>query len=55
MVRELNISLITGIIVGNLPIWQWDTRTGCVIGIFAELVSTGHAGKTCRINVIIWK
>ena len=28
MVRDLNISLITGIIGGNLPIWQWDTRTG---------------------------
>ena len=46
MVRELNISLITGIIVGNLPIWQWDTRTGCVIGIFTI------AGIVC--GIILW-
>ena len=34
MARELNISLIIGIVVAILPVWQWDTRTGCVIGIF---------------------
>ena len=46
MARELNISLIIGIIVGNLPIWQWDTRTGCVIGIFTI------AGIVC--GIILW-
>lgn len=46
MVREFNISLIIGIIVGNLPIWQWDTRIGCVIGIFTI------AGIVC--GTILW-
>jgi len=63
MVRELNISLITGIIVGNLPIWQWDTRTGCVIGIFTItgivcgiilwLEEEPHSGN-CKGSVIKW-
>ena len=34
MARELNISLVIGIIVANLPIWQWDTRAGFLVGTF---------------------
>lgn len=26
MERDLNISLITGILLANLPVWQWESR-----------------------------
>ena len=26
MERDLNISLIAGIILTNLPVWQWESR-----------------------------
>lgn len=35
MARELNISLITGIIVAILPVWQWDSKMDFLIGVFA--------------------
>ena len=34
MARELNISLIIGIIVAILPIWQWDSRIELLISVF---------------------
>lgn len=34
MARELNISLIIGIVAANLPIWQWDTKIELLTGIF---------------------
>ena len=46
MVRVLIIALIAVIIVGKLPIWQWVTRTGCVVGIFTI------AGIVC--GIILW-
>ena len=34
MARELNISLIAGIIVAILPVWQWDSGIEFLIGVF---------------------
>ena len=34
MARELNISLIIGIIVAILPIWQWDSGIEILISVF---------------------
>lgn len=34
MARELNISLIIGIAVAILPVWQWDTGIELLIGVF---------------------
>ena len=34
MARELNISLIIGIIVAILPIWQWDSEIELLISVF---------------------
>lgn len=34
MARELNISLIIGIIVAILPIWQWASRIELLISVF---------------------
>ena len=34
MARELNISLIIGIIVAILPIWQWDSGIELLISAF---------------------
>ena len=34
MARELNISLIIGIVVAILPVWQWASRIELLIGAF---------------------
>lgn len=34
MARELNISLIIGIVVAILPVWQWDSRIELLISVF---------------------
>lgn len=34
MARELNISLIIGIILAILPVWQWDSGIEFLIGVF---------------------
>ena len=34
MARELNISLIIGIIVAILPVWQWASRIELLISVF---------------------
>ena len=34
MARELNISLIIGIVVATLPVWQWDSRIEILISVF---------------------
>lgn len=46
MARELNISLIIGIIVAILPIWRWDSRIELLISVF---VITGIA-----FGIILW-
>ena len=46
MARELNISLIIGIIVAILPIWQWDSEIELLISVF---VIAGIA-----FGVILW-
>ena len=46
MARELNISLIIGIIVVILPIWQWDSGIEILISVF---VITGIA-----FGIILW-
>ena len=46
MARELNISLIIGIIVAILPVWQWDSRIEFLIGVFTL------AGIT--FGIILW-
>lgn len=46
MARELNISLIIGIIVAILPIWRWDSRIELLISAF---VITGIA-----FGIILW-
>lgn len=46
MARELNISLIIGIIVAILPIWRWDSRIELLISVFAI---TGIA-----FGIILW-
>ena len=46
MARELNISLIIGIIVAILPIWRWDSRIELLISVF---VFTGIA-----FGIILW-
>lgn len=46
MARELNISLIIGIIVAILPIWQWDSRIELLISVFTI---TGIA-----FGIILW-
>lgn len=46
MVRELNISLIIGIIVAILPVWQWDSKIELLIGIFTI------TGIVC--GIILW-
>ena len=32
--RELNISLIIGIVVAILPVWQWASRIELLISVF---------------------
>lgn len=34
MARELNISLIIGIVVAILPVWQWASRIELLISTF---------------------
>lgn len=34
MARELSISLIIGIIVAILPVWQWASRIELLISVF---------------------
>lgn len=34
MARELNISLIIGIVVAILPVWQWASRIELLISVF---------------------
>lgn len=34
MARELNISLIIGIVVATLPVWQWDSGIEILISVF---------------------
>lgn len=34
MARELNISLIIGIVVAILPVWQWTSRIELLISVF---------------------
>lgn len=46
MTRELNISLIIGIIVAILPVWQWDSGIEFLIGVFTL------AGIT--FGIILW-
>lgn len=46
MARELNISLIIGIIVAILPIWRWDSGIELLISVF---VITGIA-----FGIILW-
>lgn len=46
MARELNVSLIIGIIAAVLPVWQWDSEIELLIGIFAI------AGIVC--GIILW-
>ena len=46
MARELNISLIIGIIVAILPVWQWDSGIEFLIGVFTL------AGIT--FGIILW-
>nr|DAZ30093.1 MAG TPA: hypothetical protein [Caudoviricetes sp.] len=46
MARELNISLIIGIIVTILPIWRWDSGIELLISVF---VITGIA-----FGIILW-
>ena len=46
MARELNISLIIGIIVAILPIWQWDSEIELLISVFVI------AGIT--FGIILW-
>ena len=46
MARELNISLIIGIIVVILPIWQWDSGIELLISVFTI---TGIA-----FGIILW-
>lgn len=46
MARELNISLIIGIVVAILPVWQWDSEIEFLISVF---VITGIA-----FGIILW-
>ena len=34
MARELNISLIIGIVAAILPVWQWDSGIEILISVF---------------------
>lgn len=34
MARELSISLIIGIVVAILPVWQWASRIELLISVF---------------------
>lgn len=34
MAREFNISLIIGIVVAILPVWQWASRIELLISVF---------------------
>ena len=36
MARELNISLIIGIVVAILPVWQWDSGIELLISAFYD-------------------
>ena len=46
MARELNISLIIGIVAAILPVWQWDSEIELLISAF---VITGIA-----FGIILW-
>lgn len=46
MARELNISLIIGIVVAILPVWQWDSEIEFLTGVF---VITG-----ITFGIILW-
>lgn len=46
MARELNISLIIGIVVAILPVWQWNSEIELLISVF---VITGIA-----FGIILW-
>ena len=47
MARELNISLIIGIVVAILPVWQWASRIELLISVFTI------AG--IAFGIILWK
>lgn len=40
MERDLNISLIAGIFLANLPVWQWESRKELLAGIFVIALIT---------------
>lgn len=46
MARELNISLIIGIVAAILPVWQWDSGIELLISVFTI---TGIA-----FGIILW-
>lgn len=46
MARELNMSLIIGIVIAVLPLWQWDSGIEFLIGVFTI------TGITC--GMILW-
>ncbi len=46
MARELSISLIIGIVVAILPVWQWDSEIELLISVF---VITG-----ITFGIILW-
>ena len=46
MARELSISLIIGIVVAILPVWQWASRIELLISVFTI---TGIA-----FGIILW-
>ena len=46
MARELNISLIIGIVAAILPVWQWDSGIELLISVFTI---TGIA-----FEIILW-
>ena len=46
MARELNISLIIGIVAAILPVWQWDS------GI--ELLTSAFTITGIAFGIILW-
>ena len=46
MARELSISLIIGIVVAILPVWQWASRI--------ELLISGFTIAGIAFGIILW-
>lgn len=40
MTRDLNLSLIVGALLANLPVWQWRTKIELLAGIFVITMIT---------------